>query len=170
YGYYVASLVNNREGSYSSPSYVTLTGPALLSAPTSLRSTSIRRTSINLVWSAPQNERSSPISGYRIQSSPDITDASNWSNVVANTRNTQTSYTVTGLSPNTRRFYRVYTINSDGESFPSNVISATTLSISVPAAPPGLTAQASGSSVILSWSVPDDGGSPITGYGIAFTD
>ena len=170
YGYYVASLVNNREGSYSSPSYVTLTGPALLSAPTSLRSTSIRRTSINLVWSAPQNERSSPISGYRIQSSPDITDESNWSNVVANTRNTQTSYTVTGLSPNTRRFYRVYTINSDGESFPSNVISATTLSISVPAAPPGLTAQTSGSSVILSWSVPDDGGSPITGYGIAFTD
>ncbi len=169
YGYLVHSSGRMGANPFSSPSFVTFSVPP--DAPSSLRATSIRGTSINLSWRAPQNEGSSSIIGYRIQSSSDTTDTSNWSNVVANTGNTQTSYTVTGLSPNARRFYRVFAINSGRESFqPSNVISATTLLISLPAPPPGLTAQASGSSVILSWSAPDDGGSPITGYGIGFTD
>ena len=170
YGYRLSStIIGIPVSSLSSPSFVTFRVPP--DAPSSLRATSIRRTSINLSWRAPQNEGSASIIGYRIQSSPDNTDTSNWSNVVANTGDTQTSYPVTGLSPNTRRFYRVYAINSDGESLqPSNVIGATTLSISAPAAPPGLTAQASGSSVILSWSAPDNGGPPITGYSISFND
>ena len=169
YGYSVLTQASGDRQVFSSASYVTLSIPP--DAPSSLRATSIRRTSINLSWRAPQNEGSTPISGYRIQSSPDTTDASNWSNLVANTGNTQTSYTVTGLSPNARRFYRIFAINTHRESLqPSNVTSATTLAISAPSAPDGVTAQASGSSVILSWSAPDNGGSPITGYSISFND
>ena len=170
YGYLVHSSGSMGANPFSSPSFVTLSIPP--DAPSSLRATSIRRTSINLSWRAPQNEGSSSIIGYRIQSSPDNTDTSNWSNVVANTGNTQTSYTVTGLSPNARRFYRVFAINSHRESLqPSNVIGATTLAISAPAAPTSLTATASGQTTInLSWTAPSStGGSPITGYRIQWS-
>jgi len=165
--FYRVSAINS--SGTGSPSAV-VSATTLPKPPLALRTTEVRRTTITLFWTAPPNQGSAPIRGYRIQSSPDTTDASNWSDIVANTGNTETYYIDTGLSPNTKRFYRVYSINIGGESIPSNVASTTTLSISAPAPPPGLTARASGSSVILSWSAPDDGGSPITGYGIAFTD
>ena len=165
--FYRVSAINS--SGTGSPSAV-VSATTLPKPPLALRTTEVRRTTITLFWTAPPNQGSAPIRGYRIQSSPDTTDVSNWSDIVANTGNTETYYIDTGLSPNTKRFYRVYSINIGGESIPSNVASTTTLSISAPAAPPGLTARASGSSVILSWSAPDDGGSPITGYGITFTD
>src|SRR5207245_6316671 len=64
--------------------------------------------------------------------------------------------------------YRVSAINSVGTSSPSNTASATTQNaITVSQPPTGLTATASSSQIILSWTAPaNNGGSAITGYKI----
>jgi hypothetical protein len=61
--------------------------------------------------------------------------------------------------------YAVIAINLVGRSVPSDVVEATPVS---PATVPGrvtdLVIKAKGTRAILTWSAPDDGGSPITGY------
>ena len=65
------------------------------------------------------------------------------------------------------RYYRVSAINANGTGEPSNTAKVTTVA-PVPSAPTDLSATASGTTQIdLSWTAPaDDGGSPITTYGI----
>ena len=137
-------------------------------APTSLTATASGTSTINLSWTAPSNDGGASISGYRIEVSPN--GNSNWSNRVANTGSTTTSYGHTGLSAGTTRHYRVSAINSVGTGAASNVDDATTdaTTTTVPGAPTGLTATASGSNRIdLSWTAPSsDGGASISGYRI----
>ena len=134
-------------------------------APTGLTATASGSTQINLSWSAPGSTGGSAITGYKIESSSD--GGSSWSDLVANTSNTTTTYAHTGLAAGTTRHYRVSAINANGSGVPSNVDSATTAT-TVPGAPTGLTATASGQNQInLSWSAPSsNGGSAITGYRI----
>ena len=103
--------------------------------------------------------------GYKIEVSANGT--SGWTDQVANTSNTTTAYAHTGLTAGDTRHYRVSAINTNGTGDPSNVANATT-DASVPGAPTGLTATASGATAInLSWSAPGStGGSAITGYKI----
>ena len=134
-------------------------------APAFVRATASGRTQIDLSWHSPTNIRGASITGYRIQVSPNGTN--NWTNLVAN--KTGTSHSHTNLDPGTTRHYRIYAINSVGESTSaSNVASATTEAASVPDAPTGLSATASGRTQIdLSWTAPsDNGGAFITGYRI----
>ena len=140
------------------------TTPTVPGAPTSLTATASGSTTIDLSWTAPSSDGGSPITGYRITVSPNGT--SGWSDLVATTNSTTTTYSHTGLAPGTTRHYRVLAINAIGQSFTSNVDDATTPT--VPGAPTSLTATASGSTTIdLSWTAPSsDGGSPITGYRI----
>ena len=135
-------------------------------APTRLTATADGRTRINLSWTAPVDNGGSAINGYRIQISADA--GTNWSDLKANTGNAGTAYVHTGLEPGTTRHYRVYAINSVGESDPSNVVNATTAFTAPPEAPANLQAQASGRTAIsLSWTAPsDNGGATITGYQI----
>ena len=135
-------------------------------APTGLTATEDGRTQINLSWTAPVDNGGSAINGYRIQISADA--GTNWSDLEANTGNAGTAYVHTGLEPGTTRHYRVYAINSVGESDPSNVVNATTAFTAPPGAPANLQAQASGRTAIsLSWTAPsNDGGATITGYHI----
>ena len=137
-------------------------------APTSLTATASGTSTINLSWTAPSNDGGASISGYKIEVSPN--GNSNWSNRVANTGSTTTSYGHTGLSAGTTRHYRVSAINSVGTGAASNVDDATTdaTTTTVPGAPTGLTATASGSNRIdLSWTAPSsDGGASISGYRI----
>ena len=72
---------------------------------------------------------SSPVSGYRIEVSE---DGSNWSYLVGDTRSTTTSYSDTGLSPNSTRYYRVSAINAAGTGPVSSVASATTGIVTAP--------------------------------------
>src|SRR3989449_5443990 len=91
---------------------------------------------------------------------------STWITIVSNPGSTATTYSDTGLSPGTTYTYRVSAINSVGTSSPSNTPSATTPAVA-PSPPTGLTATAVSSSQInLSWTAPNNGGSPITGYKI----
>ncbi len=136
-------------------------------APTGLSATASGRTQINLSWNAPPDNGGAAIIGYRIQVSFDT--GSNWVNLVENTGSTATTYTHTGLQNGTTYYYRVYAINSIGESTNhSNVANSATNAISVPDAPRGLTATASGETEInLSWRAPsDNGGTAIGGYQI----
>ena len=137
-------------------------------APTSLTATASGTSTIDLSWTAPSNDGGASISGYKIEVSPN--GNSNWSNRVANTGSTTTSYAHTGLSAGTTRHYRVSAINSVGTGAASNVDDATTdaTTTTVPGAPTGLSATPSGTSAInLTWDAPSsDGGASITGYRI----
>ena len=88
-----------------------------LSAPT-LTAVASSSTTIDLGWSDVDNE-----TGYRIERSLD--GASGWT-TIATTGQDVTTYSDAGLTPQTTYFYRVFAVNADGESPPSDVSSATT--------------------------------------------
>ena len=138
-------------------------------APTQLTATAAGRTSINLSWTAPTNTGGAAITGYQIEVSNTGT-ANTWTNLVANTQSTTTTYAHTGLSAGETRHYRVRAINSVGPGAVSSTSSATTdtPNATVPDAPSQLTATAAGrTSINLSWTAPsDNGGATITGYQI----
>ena len=138
-------------------------GTTVPGAPTGLVATASGAARINLTWTAPGSTGGAPITGYRIEESPDGTG--NWTELVANT--TATTYAHTGLAAGTTRHYRVSAINTNGAGTPSNVDDATTAT-TVPGAPTGLSATASGNTRIdLSWTAPaSTGGTAITGYRI----
>ena len=136
-------------------------------APRNLTAIPSGPTRIVLSWTVPNDNGGVPITGYQIESSADGTD---WGNppLVENTGNNKTTYTDTGLTEGTTRYYRVSAINRIGTGAPSNEASATTQAISAPDAPTNLTATASGQTRIdLSWKAPEyNGGAAITGYRI----
>ena len=162
--YRVAAINANGTSNFSNIDGAT-TGTAVPGAPTSLTATASGSTTINLAWTAPSGDGGSAITGYKIEVSPNGT--SNWTDRVANTSSTTTTYSHTGLDPGTTRHYRVSAINANGTGPASNIDDATT-GTTVPSNPLSLFATASGSTTIdLSWNAPSrDGGSPITGYRI----
>ena len=93
-------------------------------APTGLTATASGTTTIDLTWTAPADDGGSAITGYRIEVSPNGT--SSWTNRVANTGTTSTSYSHTGLSAGTTRHYRVSAINANGTGAASSTDNATT--------------------------------------------
>src|SRR2546426_359209 len=92
-------------------------------APQNLQATA-GTTNVTLSWNTPSNNGGSAITGYKIERSTN--SGSTWSVLVSNTGSTGTTYSNTGLSPDTTYLYRVSAINSAGTSSPSNTASATT--------------------------------------------
>ena len=162
--YRVSAINANGAGTASNVDSAT-TGTTAPGAPTGLTATASGTTQINLSWSAPASDGGSAITGYKIESSSN--GGSSWSDLVANTSNTTTTYAHTGLTASSTRHYRVSAINTNGSGTASNVANATT-GATAPGAPSGLSATASGSTQInLSWTAPaSTGGSAITGYKI----
>ena len=91
-------------------------------APTGLTATADGPTEIDLSWTAPSDDGGTDITGYRIEVS---TNGSSWSDLVANTNSTATSYSHTGLTAWSTRHYRVSAINSAGTGTASNTANAT---------------------------------------------
>ena len=163
--HYRVSAINSNGAGAPSNVAGTTTGTTVPDAPTSLAATASGTARINLSWTAPARDGGTPLTGYRIEESPD--GRSSWTDLVTDTTDTRTTYSHTGLSGGTTRHYRVSAINSNGAGAPSSVDSATT-GTSVPGAPTDLSARASGTTQVdLSWTAPaSDGGSPVTGYRI----
>src|SRR5205807_1771255 len=115
-----------------------------------LQATAVSSSQINLLWSAPSNNRGSPVTGYEIDRSAD--GGTTWNTIVSNTGTTATTYSDTNLTPNTPYSYHVSAVNSVGTSLPSKTASATT-TIAPPAAPTGVTATPKSSTKITtSWT------------------
>jgi hypothetical protein len=140
------------------------------SSPLSLIANAVSSSQINLTWFAPASSGGTPVTGYKIERRDSCTGS--FSVLVANTNNTNTAYSNTGLGNNTCYQYRIFAHNAVGTSLASNSASATTLQapipIHVPSAPTNLNVIAlSKSSLKLTWSVPtDNGGASIIGYSI----
>ena len=159
--------VGNRVPGFNRRSIRNLTtaGSEVPGAPRNLAARAQGPDSIGLVWDEPEEDGGSDITGYWIEVSAN--GGNTWSDLVANTRSTRTTYTHPGLVAGDTRHYRVYAINPNGVGEPSNVASATTAAL-LPGAPRRLTARARGTTTIdLGWTAPaSDGGSAITGYRI----
>ena len=96
--------------------------------PTGLTATADGQTEIDLSWTAPPDNGGANITGYKIEVS---TNGSSWSDLVADTDSTSTSYSHTGLTAGSTRHYRVSAINSAGTGSASDSDSATTESATV---------------------------------------
>ncbi|MCY3677728.1 MAG: fibronectin type III domain-containing protein [Gemmatimonadetes bacterium] len=133
-------------------------------APTGLTATANGQDRIDLSWTAPTNEGTGII-GYQIEAREGTSGS--WTDLVANTNSTGTTYSHRNLDPGSTWYYRVAALSSEGDGPPSNVANATT-DIGRPSAPLALSATADGRTRInLAWSAPsDDGGAPITQYRI----
>ncbi len=121
--YYRVYAINSVGESPASSATAATTGTATApTAPRFLRATASGQTTINLSWSAPSSTGDASIIGYRIEVSDD--GSTNWEDLVEN--HIETTYSHTGLTESTTRHYRVYAINSVGESSASDVVNATT--------------------------------------------
>ncbi len=139
------------------------------SDPTGLNASANGPTTIVLSWTAPANTGGTAITGYHIEWSSDGT--AGWADVMDDTESTSTTYSDTGLLGGATRHYRVYAINAQGESLPSNTDDATTAAAVRPGAPQNLVATASGRATInLKWDLPtSDGGARIRSYRIQWS-
>lgn len=113
-------------------------------APAQLTATAASTTQINLQWTdASDNE-----TGFELERSTDGLTFTKITDVAANA----TTYPNTGLTPNTRYYYRIRAKNAVGTSGYSAVADATTPDVP-PAAPARLTATAtSPTQVVLTWA------------------
>ena len=131
-------------------------------APSGLTAIGSSQTQVDLSWGAPTGNGEIATTGYRIEVSP---DRSSWSNLVADTGNTATGYSHTGLTAGTTRHYRVSAISSADTGQASGIATGTTAAAGVPASPTVTAATAGTESLTASWRASSsDGGSPITAY------
>ena len=138
---------------YSLPSnVVTMTTAAWPAAPSDLTATAVSGTQVDLAWTGNATDQT----GCKVEWS---SDGTNWSALVTAAAD-ETTYSDSGLTEGTLRFYRVFATNSIGDSGYSGTVSATTL----PATPTDLEATiVDGSQVNLTW---DDNSSIETGYSV----
>ena len=186
--YYRVSTVNNAptNKATSVPSNglkATTDGALKADSPGGLVVKADGRSTINLLWNARAPDiAAAPVTGYKILVSPlnSAGDdcASDWDDLVANTMSTTTSYSHTGLMPETGRCYQVFGINDVavstsfvgyGDPYPAtkdNDAIATTDAAMMPSMPMNVMAMAtSDTEITVTWEAPaDNGGADITGY------
>ena len=148
----------NAAGTGVSSGVTSATPSSVPDAPTDLSATP-GNTQISLSWTAPTNNGGSVITDYTIQYSADT--GTSWNTFTGGIA-TVTSATVTGLTNGQLYQFRVSAVNEAGTGVSSGIASSTPRTI--PAAPTNLTATLGDAQIVLSWTAPDNGGSPITGY------
>jgi hypothetical protein len=146
----------------SAPSSPVVGAPsALPGAPTDVTATA-SSTRATVSWTPPLNDGGSPIQTYTVTSSPDGATCT-----YAVTEPENDSCTVTGLTNGTQYVFTVVAYNAAGPSAASDASNAVT-PVTVPDAPGGVQASSvTTNSATISWSVPYNGGSPITQYNVS---
>jgi LPXTG-motif cell wall-anchored protein len=104
-------------------------------------------------FTAPVSTGGSAITSYTVTASPGGASASCPGSPCA----------ITGLTNGTSYTFTVHATNAVGNSAESSASTAVT-PVSAPGTPAGLTTKAGDTSIELSFTAPDNGGSPITGY------
>jgi len=173
----------NAEGTSADPSVEDVATPRTSSqplesivpnAPPSLTALDLSPTSIKLTWLKPASNNGPPIFGYKIDVKE---DSGSFSTLIANTLSTGTLYTHSDLTTDTKYTYRVFAVNTIGNSTASNESFATPKSTSAPPAenikpnPPRSLKAVHGSltTIILSWDEPSAYNGPgVTGYEIEY--
>lgn len=115
-------------------------------------------TSATVTWRSPADDGGAAVTGYTV--TPYVNGVAQPATSVALT----TTATLTGLARGRTHVFRVAAVNSVGtgpRSLPSNGV---TPAPTVPAAPAVTGATVAGTSAIVRWNVPDDGGAAITRY------
>ena len=161
---FFSDVLNSGEGWEATIDCISVPEPPLV--PMAL--SSVGALQVELSWTVPE-DGGSPISGYKIESSPDGTGS--WSDVEADTGSTTPNYSHTGLVSGNTIYYRVSAISGVGTGPASGTVSATVADAPVlvaPGIPSSLVALSSfqTTDIELSWIIPGNGGSPITGYKI----
>ena len=156
--YYFKVTTENTFGTSGDSNVVN--GPTLPTPPASVNVTVVSNVALTVSWNQPTGTEQT---GYKIERS---TDDTNWSTLVANTGNTNTTYADTGLTPLTTYYYKVSTINVSGTSVASS--SSFNQTNGAPDAPTDLVATSlTQAHIKLDWVTPgDDNGQPIIGYKI----
>ena len=162
YNYRISAINEGGIGSPSDPvSDITLTTPPTLLIVNPVGTST---STLDLSWNAPVP--STGVTGYKIEREDSV--GGGWNTIVADTGNTDTTYTDTGLSVNTFYNYRVSAITSNGVSATSNTYSQTTYALPDPV--DDLTAVATDLiGVRLEWTEPDTLNGYLLGYKIIFT-
>ena len=156
--HYRVSAINGSGAGEASDTAAATTTSGEPTPPRNLNATADGTTTIDLEWDAPVDNGTSAILHYKIEESSGGT--SNWDSIAGTVPST-TDYERTGLTAGTKRYYRVFAVNTTGPSDASNVDSATTATAGqVPDPPENLEATADGQNAIdLEWDAPDDHGS-----------
>jgi subtilisin family serine protease len=131
------------------------------SSPSSLRGT-VSSGAVTLSWTAPPSDGGAPLSDYIIEYS--TTNGSSWS-TVSDGVSTTASATINNLTNFQQYLFRVYAVNSIGQSGASATVSLTPTLPGLASAPRSLVTTVGRERVGLSWSLPlSSGGGAITDY------
>ena len=119
---------------------------------------------VQLSWTVPSNN-GSPITAYRLYRA--TTSGGQGTTPLQTLSSSTTAFDDTAVTAGTTYYYRVEAVNSIGAT-KSSERSAVPTAASSPTAPgaPSLSASATSGRVSLTWTVPSNGGSAITGYAI----
>jgi hypothetical protein len=148
YYYRVKATSATGQSGYSNTASATTLGDQI-STPSGLTATAVSSSRIDLSWT----DNATNETAYTVERSPD--GAANWTIITSSLPADTTSYSNTGLNPNTTYYYRVRATSPTGISGYSNTASARTPD-TVPVAPSNLTATRSGANksqyVTLKWT------------------
>jgi fibronectin type 3 domain-containing protein len=117
--------------------------------------------SIALLWNVPSDTGDGPLMGYNIYRGTSALSLQLLAMVPAGT----TSYVDSAVASGTTYYYCVSALNQWGEGEASRVLSTSLSTAEVPG-PVDVDAQEGQGRIVLTWSAPDEGSSPVTGYNI----
>jgi subtilisin family serine protease len=150
-------------GAPSATVTATPVAPTVASAPRSL-SGFVSGTSGYLSWSTPVSNGGAVVTGYDVQFSTN--GGTSWSRALTTTAR---SARVDNLLGGIAYMFRVTSVNSVGESAPSNQVVLQPRVAGTPNPPSRVTAVVNGSSVAVSWTAVTSSSAPVTDYVIEYS-